>query len=169
MKKGMLLIIFLLVTLPLSAEESLVLGIGEWKPWNSKDLPGNGIASQIVTEAFEAVGIRVEYKYYPWRRAYEMTLSGALDGTFPWSKRKSRLNDFYFSDPIMFDDKVFYYRKEKGFEWETLDDLKGLVIGLQIGSSYSDEFDPFVIDKKIKIAKVKDVFANFNKLPYGQN
>jgi len=66
---------FLLVTLPLSAEESLVLGIGEWNPLNSKDLPGNGIASQIVTEAFKGVDIGGEYKYYPWQRAYQMTFT----------------------------------------------------------------------------------------------
>jgi polar amino acid transport system substrate-binding protein len=66
------------------AAETLLLTNGEWPPYLSKNLKYYGSASRIVTEAFALEGINVEYKFFPWKRAYKNAELGIWDGSVVW-------------------------------------------------------------------------------------
>ena len=56
--------------LPAPAAEDIRLTNGEWPPFTSKEFQHGGVMSRIVTEAFAAEGVTVQYEYVPWKRAY---------------------------------------------------------------------------------------------------
>ena len=162
-------IAFLLIyTQQALAVDSITLGNGEWKPYQSKGLKHFGYASQIVSEAFASQGIEVKYKFYPWARALESAKKGAVDGTFLWGHKKERENDFLFSDPIVDVTYVFFYLKKKGFDWQDIEDLKDLNVGVTIKYSYGNAFDKGKERKLFKADSSKDDETNFKKLLKGR-
>ena len=68
-------------------EERIRLTNGEWAPYTSASMPGGGIMSQIITEAFALSGIKVDYVYLTsWKRAYILAAKGRYDGSLTWAK-----------------------------------------------------------------------------------
>lgn len=63
-----------------AADNYLRLAATEWPPYTSSNLPGSGLAAEIVAAAFRQVGYRVEYVVRPWLRAQRMVQNGELDG-----------------------------------------------------------------------------------------
>ncbi len=87
-----LLLFFFLIACPFEgiAEETIILANGEWLPYQSKELKHYGVASHIVTESFALSGIKVKYKFRPWKRAYEETKEGGFYGSFLWTQSEER-------------------------------------------------------------------------------
>jgi polar amino acid transport system substrate-binding protein len=137
---------------------------GEWPPWVSQDLKFDGLASHIVTEAFATEGIKVEYEFLPWKRAYLEAQTGRYAESIIWSKKAEREADFFYSDEIFTDEKVFFHLKSYPFNWNTLDDLVGYKIGGSFATTYGKNFDDAVKSGKLTLQlTVKDEF-NFKKL-----
>ena len=113
---------------------------GEWPPYLGEQLPGYGIASKIITEAFAESGFKVEYGFFPWHRSLELAKTGEWDGTAVWFKTSERQEIFYFTDPVIDSSYVFFHLKKFAFHWKTLDDLKGIEIGATRDYAYGDAF-----------------------------
>jgi polar amino acid transport system substrate-binding protein len=113
---------------------------GEWQPYLSRKMPQYGAASQILTEAFAAVGVRVEYGFFPWTRAMKLAREGRWDGTAIWWDSKSRRKSFYFTDPIIPSKTAFFYLKGKAFDWSSYKDLAKLKVGGTAGYFYGKKF-----------------------------
>ncbi len=137
------LVMTLLLTASLNAisTEIIKLANGEWAPYNSEQFKHYGYTSHIVTEAFAAVGKKVEYGFTPWKRAYELAKKNpSWHGSLIWSKSPEREEDFYFSNPVVVLDIVFFHKAETPLVWTTLKDLKGYTIGTTGGYFYGKEF-----------------------------
>ena len=130
-KSALLPVLFLFMSICLNcfAGEKVQLTNGEWPPLLSKELKNYGVVSHIVTEAFALEGIKVEYKFYPWKRALNRAEKGLADGSVIWAPTPKRVKAFYFSDPVIRNEKVFFYMKSHPFDWDTIDDLKGIIFG----------------------------------------
>lgn len=79
------------------------LATGEWVPYSSQHLPGYGSASEIVTAAFQAVGLNVRYDFYPWKRAEASVAAGSVFAAFPYfllPERAERGDLFLHSQPL---------------------------------------------------------------------
>merc|ERR1711879_299286 len=100
---------------PVPAQESLVLTNGDWPPYFSPQFKYGGFGSRIVTEAFAQAGIDVHYEYLPWKRAYESAKAGKFAGSVGWRKTPQREKYFYFSDPILTQNAVFFHKRGKHF------------------------------------------------------
>ena len=101
-----------------------------------------GVSSHVVSEAFLLEGIRVEYTFHPWKEAYDLAEKGGKwDGSSMWAPTPERQRDFYFTEPITENKKVFFHLKSFPFLWDTIDDLSGLSIGAVKGYTYGEEFD----------------------------
>ncbi len=62
MKKLVIIyLIFVLLGSRAMARDSIRITTGEWPPYISESLPGYGVVSRIVTEAFKLENIRVEF------------------------------------------------------------------------------------------------------------
>ena len=101
-------------------------------------MPHSGIAGRIITEAFRLHGIRTEFEFYPWKRAFMLAQEGEYDGTALWFKNSARESAFYFTEPVITEKFVFFHLKSQPLKWQTPDDLRGKVLGGLLGFSYGN-------------------------------
>jgi polar amino acid transport system substrate-binding protein len=128
-------------TAPAESRDSIRLTNGEWQPYLSKDVPHFGMASHIITEAFALVEIDVEFGFFPWSRAMKLATDGTWDGSAVWSESEERLQDFFFSDPVVNSSWVFFHLESNAFDWNEYDDLADLKVGGTVSYYYSDAFE----------------------------
>lgn len=126
----------LFIPVGLFADETIRITNGEWAPYLSKQLPHHGFASHVVKEAFGAVGIKVEYGFFPWKRSYKIAKQGDWHGTVVWVYTKERAKHFYYSDAVIVDSEHLFHLKEFDLKWDTVNDLAGLKIGGTIHTVY---------------------------------
>jgi polar amino acid transport system substrate-binding protein len=111
------LLLALLFTRPIPVQaEQLLLATGEFPPYVGSSLANQGVASQIVSAAFSAVGHEVSLRYLPWRRASAETASGKYAASYPWAMNKQRQEQFLFSQPIYIDHVRFFARLDQGLD-----------------------------------------------------
>lgn len=125
-----------LISANVSGESRIKLTNGEWAPYLSKNLPHYGAASHIVEEAFSAVGVEVEYGFYPWKRAFKLAREGTWNGTVVWVYTPERAQDFFYSDVVISDPEYLFHLKSKDLKWEKIEDLRGLTIGGTLHTVY---------------------------------
>lgn len=150
------------------AQDRVRLTNGEWPPFLGKDLPGHGFASQIVSEAFAEVGIKVEYGFFPWKRAYVLAKEGEWDGTVVWSKSPERLEKFFYSDPVILTEEVLFHKTTSKIQWDSYDDLKGLTVGGATGYFYGDAFHEAAEKGLFNFEVYGTDLTNFEKLLLGR-
>jgi polar amino acid transport system substrate-binding protein len=145
------------------------LTTGDWVPYIGKDLPHYGCDTWVVSEAFGLVGISIEYGFFPWARGFRMAEAGSWDGTMEWANTAERQDAFYFSaDFLSSQEWVFFYRSDRPFDWQSLDDLKGKVVGVTSGYTYSDAFAGLERKGWVTFEEANTDEANFKKLLAGR-
>lgn len=150
---------------PVSGDQTARIAIGEWPPYTSEKDNDSKILERVVTEAFKLEGIDVKYEYFPWKRSYIYTLQGKYDATFPWIKSDDRNSLFYISsEPLLIEESVFFYMKDKNFNWKSLDDLKKYKVGVTIG--YVQE--EILRKSGIPAEACPNEYLNFRKLYAGR-
>ncbi len=135
-KTAILLFLAVLWQTSPSGGETVLLTNGEWPPYLSRYLPGNGAASMIVREAFEVVGIKTEYEFFPWKRSYRLAKNGSRHGTLVWVYTPERAESFYYSDGVIRDPEYLFHLRTFDLEWEKIEDLAGLTIGGTLHTVY---------------------------------
>ncbi len=150
------------------ASQVIRLTNGEWEPFLSEKLPKFGPSSQVVTEVFAGLGITVSYDFFPWPRAYENARIGRWDGSAIWIKNNERAKFFYFSDPILVLPKYLYHLSTKEYEWTTVHDLKGLVIGVTYSYTYGMELDKALETGLVKASWATSDLIGLKKLLSGR-
>ena len=160
--------IFLLTSTGIFAEETIRITIGEWAPFLSKDLKHYGLAARIVTESFALEGVKVEYGFFPWARSKFFAQEGEWDGSAVWMHNSERAKDFLFSDSVVEVKNIFFHLKSYSFDWNTIDDLKGIPIGGTIEYSYGEEFQNAEKTGEIEVQRAPSDEINFRKLLAGR-
>ncbi len=64
-------------------EGELPLATGEWPPYTSEHLEGDGFFTELITASVHEMGMTPKYSFYPWARGEMKTLDGEVFGTFP--------------------------------------------------------------------------------------
>lgn len=158
-----------LISISTNANDRIVtLTNGEWVPYTSKTLKNYGVFSDIVAEAFALSGYQVKYVFMPWKRGYTNAKNGKYDGSVTWAPTAERKKDFYFSDPITFNSKAFFYLKSNPFDWNNITELGQYRIGIVRQYTYSEEFDNAVKKGDIKVEVVDTDKQNIHKLYNGR-
>ena len=143
----------------------LHLANGEWPPYTGEHLPGKGCDSQVVSEVFAEAGIQVHYTFLPWARGMLLSKSGALDGAIEWADTpEHRASHFISSQALSAQQWVFFHRRDAVVQWQHLEDLKHLRIGLTIGYAYSDVFKPLQAKYPAMFSEAASDVLNFKKL-----
>ena len=148
--------------------KTVKIAAGEWAPFIGQELEYYGSVGKTIQDAFASQGYRVEFDFYPWKRAYQKTQEGEYVATAVWMFAEERTERFNFSDPVAQEQFVFFYKKGAQFEWESLEDLKGKHLGGGIGYSYGNELDAMINSEQIKMDRVAEPSQNFLKLKYGR-
>lgn len=150
------------------AEDRLVLSTGGWPPFITDEQRHNGFIGHLISDVFVEVGIEVEYRYIPWRRAYVEASIGDFAGTAVWMDAPDRHEDFIYSDAVLDETFVFFHRRDRFFDWDTFEDLEGLTLGAIIGYSYGPGLDAAIENGIVEVEWVRDDEANFRKLLAGR-
>ena len=129
----------------------------------------NGYILHIATEAFALAGIQVEIRWYSsWKRAFEQAKNNENDSTCCWFFVHERTKDFYYSDPVLEETQVFFHLKSYKFDWNTIDDLKGIQIGGNTGFHYGDVMDNAEKSGSIVMDRARSYQQNLKKLLAGR-
>ena len=139
---ALILAMSMLVLSHAKADELVKITNGEWLPFFSQSLDGYGRASQIVTEAFNYEGIKVEYGFFPWKRSYRLSELGVWDGTIGWHYSEERAETHYYSKhPVSSGEWVLFHRKELDIKTNSINGLMNYTFGLTLGDWALDGVD----------------------------
>ncbi|WP_169337051.1 substrate-binding periplasmic protein [Algicola sagamiensis] len=148
--------------------DRVTLGLGEYPPYHSSDLPHYGAATRIMTMIFERAGIQVRYVFFPWQRAYVETRKGTIDGTGLWERDSETIDKFLISKAVFEYRTYFFHKKSLKFDWKTIDDLRGYQIGGLIGYYYGDAFQKAEENGTLSLHRVPHESQNMKKLLLGR-
>ncbi len=146
------------------SQELIRLASGEWPPYQSQQLPRHGIASQIIAESFALEEVKVTFGYFPWKRSYHLAQHGVWDGTFLWFDLPERRDTFYISDAVVTVSYVFFHLKGYPFEWQSIDDLKGIRIGGVLAYDYGKPFQEAEQSGAIQVIRKSSDHENLVRL-----
>jgi polar amino acid transport system substrate-binding protein len=144
------------------------ISAGDWPPFLSESLPGQGIVASLIRDVFYEVGYRVEFVFLPWNRAYQVAAVGEYSATGVWMFKQDRTDDFLYSDPVLDEKFVLFHLKESEFEWNDFSDLSGKVIGGGLGYSYGPMFDKALEEGVFELIRVPKVEQNLRMLAAGR-
>ncbi|MGI0119994.1 substrate-binding periplasmic protein [Zooshikella sp. RANM57] len=148
------------------AETTVLIATGEYQPWASESLKHKGFVSHVIDEAFKRAGdYKVEFKFLPWKRAYESAKKGDYHATSFWFHSADREHDFIYSTPVMSEKTVFFHLKTNPLKaWHKLTDLSDRTIGATIGYTYTKEFWDLAKSGKLQVQTASADDKNFKKL-----
>lgn len=90
----------------------------DYPPFIDESLPGGGLHTEIVAQAFKAAGVELRITVMPWKRILREMNEGRATGSFSWALTAERREKFIVSSPVFYSDAVIFTR---------LPDFKGAV------------------------------------------
>ena len=106
---------------------------------------------QLVNYLAAESGLRFQLRPVPWNRAMMMAMSGeaAIYGLSRTAEREQVLD---FSARVYSEEVLLVTRHDNAFPFHSLEDLRDKRVGIQLGSSYDDEFEHsknrlFIVDE----------------------
>lgn len=142
------------------------IAAGEWPPFIGEELEGFGHIGKIITDVFSSQGYKVEFHFYPWKRAYKQAREGKYVATAVWMFSNERTRHFRYSSPVAQEEFVFFHRKDVPFEWQSLSDLQGMHLGGGLGYSYGADLDAQLNTGKITITRADNPSKALEWLKY---
>lgn len=160
------LIIFLLLSASATVYgKTVTITSGEYPPWTGSALLHHGYVNHIVSEAFASVGIKTEFVYLPWKRAFEEARKGNYDATSYWFEDSERRDAMLFSDPLIQNRTVFFQRSEdEPIEWHRLSDLTRYRMSATVGFTYTEEFYEAIVKRDLQVTMVPTDVQNIKML-----
>ena len=150
-------------------QETVTVSTGEWAPYTTEEDEFHGVALHIVSAAFQAVGLQVEYQWYPWARAMHEAEVSNTDFSGIWFYNEDRASKFDYTDPVISSVNVFFKRKDNDFDWTDYDSFpKDKLVGRTISYSYGEEFDEAVKTGRVNVDDARNDTLNFRKLIRGR-
>lgn len=145
------------------------LSTGEWKPYISESADDYGDFTRIVTEAFQAAGKKVDYSFYPWKRALYLAKTGEVQGVIAVTKNPQREQDYWFSkEPIISSERVFFHLRSTELKWTTVEDLAPFHIGATEEYHYGSSFAEAEKQGRIHVERADTDVQNFKMLLAGR-
>jgi len=122
--------------------KTVTLTTCEWAPVYASTLPKEGFFTEIVRQAFEARGYRLEVTFQGWPQALAQARENTYHGLLGAYYNQARERDFLYSLPIYSVRTIFIARKGLGARYDgQLSNLKGLRVGVSKGYTYTEAFD----------------------------
>lgn len=138
---GPMLLGLLLLSGQVRAEGTLRMALSDWPPYVETTAPSGGVAIELVRTALERIGYDMAIVDEPWSRSLEGASLGVYDALPNAWYNERRNATFLFSKPYLINQIKFIKRKDNPFQFRTMEDLKGQVIGIVKDYAYDDRFD----------------------------
>jgi polar amino acid transport system substrate-binding protein len=167
-----LLCVALPVSLPASAADlprTMRLASLDWLPYVNGSLEQEGWSSFVAESAARASGYQIRIEYFPWTRAVQL---GSRDvryaGYFPAYFTKERARSCHFSLPIGSSTIGLAYLKNAPVNWNSVQDLTTLKVGVVAGFSNGPALDAMVREGKLAPDASPSDMLNLRKLLAGR-
>ncbi|UZP66084.1 transporter substrate-binding domain-containing protein [Desulfovibrio mangrovi] len=156
----------LILRVPLSCAQPLLIVTGEWPPYVSQELQDFGPAARIVRRAFELEGVDVEFRFFPWKRCEAMLDEGSAYGSFPYAMSVKRKRRWDFSLPLYRGETHVFFMKERypTFEYHGVNSLRGYVVAGSLGHFLLER----LANAEVKVDLAPDEQCSFRKLHSGR-
>ena len=139
-RTGLLLLALLLTSSPAGAD-SLLLAANQWPPFTGRNLPGNGLATELVTTALNRAGYRNEYIEAPWARVIKGLQQDQYDVVLTVWYSAERATYGLFSDAYLVNRIRFLQRRGGDIQFRQISDLYPYRIVVTRGYAYAPAFD----------------------------
>ena len=129
--------------------ESTVLKIAgsTWEPYIGKQLPGNGLAVDLVTQVMKRAGYEVEMEFMPWQRVSEGLENGKVDLSVASWFSETRALESQFTEAYLVNDLMIVKRKNDPLTFNSVAefkqgvDKKGYRLGAMKDFGYGNVFN----------------------------
>ncbi|WP_346284677.1 transporter substrate-binding domain-containing protein [Zoogloea sp.] len=150
------------------AETLIVYGSDRFPPISYlKAGKADGIFPRILQRLQAETGDTYDIRLVPWARVIRMASAGeGAAANISWNSERAEIYDY--SVPLYLSEVVLVVRKGNAFPFETLQDLKGKVIGLGLGSSYGDAVDEAIAQGVFAVDRDADQQSRMLKLLAGR-
>lgn len=150
-------------------DTSIEIATGEQPPHTSSGSPHYGYLNHIVTLAFEQVGIKAEYVFMPWPRAYKETEEGRFLASSYWYRDPRHESSFYISEALV-QERVVFFRKKSSLTVNNFNDVKRLRlrVGLTRGYTYMEDLWRYARENASLVSVVNTELQNFRMLLLGR-
>ncbi len=119
---------------------TMAVATGHYPPFTSEQLPHDGFANHVVSEALVREGYEATFTYYPWVRARHQVVVGQMPATSYWACDSVYRKHYYCSEPIVEIRFRLFHRKDAPLpKWSELKKHPERRIGLTRGYSYTSE------------------------------
>jgi len=147
--------LLLFCVLPVSAQP-LHLVTEEW-PGLINDTPQgpSGVLWEISRDVLENMGYEVKLDFVPWKRAQRLVLSNERDGIIGIGVTDQRETLYRFPvEALLVSETAVCTTKEQAFQYEDLDSLKGMKVGVSPGYTYSTEIKTATHFEKVDMPSI---------------
>lgn len=170
MFRSLLATFCLLICTLLQADQkpNIKITLGEWPPFITESQHHNGFVAHLIHDVLSDAGYTPVFAFYPWTRAYKTAALGRANATAVWMHKAEREQDFYYSEPVLNEEFVFFYLKGSGFEWSEIADLSQYKLGGILSSSYGKAFDDALKQGDLSIDLAPNNQVAFLKLLAGR-
>lgn len=147
--------------------EKLRIVTEPWAPYVYDDQGTmTGLDYETTVIVFQRLGVEVQWQFLPWKRCLAMLDQGHADGAldiFHSHNRDALL--LYPSEPLSEVEFVLFYANDRPHTANTLDDLRGLTVGISPGYLYGSAFSD---SNAFQREPAPSHEANFGKLMLGR-
>lgn len=113
-----------------------------------------GTDTDTVRQVLTAMGYLPEIRILPWARAEASTRAGTSDMIYSLTYSRERDRYYHFTDPISQARDVFFRLEGHDLDWQELNDLAGLRIGLSAAYSYAPEFMEWLAAGNARVTQI---------------
>lgn len=150
-----LLLSVLLPALALADPHVLRVVTSDYPPYEYlEDGEVRGTHTDIVRQVLSSMGYLPDIRLLPWARAEASARAGTSDMIYSLTSSRDRKRHYYFTTPLSEARDVFFKRKGRDFQWQELDDLAGLRIGLSAAYSYAPEFMKWLAAGNARVTQI---------------
>ncbi|MCL7943211.1 transporter substrate-binding domain-containing protein [Marinobacter sp. ATCH36] len=150
-----LLLSVLLPALALANTPILRVVTSEYPPYEYLDEGEvRGSHTDIVRHILTSMGYSPDIRVLPWARAEASTRAGTSDMIYSLTYSRDRDRYYHFTDPISQARDVFFKLKGRDLQWQELDDLAGLRIGLSAAYSYAPDFMKWLAAGNARVTQI---------------
>ncbi|MGR3966613.1 amino acid ABC transporter substrate-binding protein [Pseudomonas sp. 910_23] len=147
--------------------EKLRIVTEPWAPYVYDDNGTRaGLDYETTVAVFQRLGVEVQWQFLPWKRCLAMLEQGHADGAldiFHSHERDAQL--LYPSEPLSEVEFVLFYANDRPHPTTTLDELRGLTVGISPGYLYGETFSG---SSAFEREPAPSHEANFGKLMLGR-
>lgn len=113
----------------------------EYPPFEySEDVRVVGTDTDLIRQVVEAMGYEPRIELLPWIRAEAKARRGDATLIYSLTYSDARATFYHFTDPINQVQDVFFAHRDSAIDWQTLNDLDDLRVGISASYSYAPEF-----------------------------